>query len=187
MLRKFLAGAAIAALPVLALAGTASASASAAAPAVHSAAAAPPPCAVGTDTFTDNGVAGLEIKGGGAGADVTMVANGGNCFTAHFATGDAYIYENGSGNCLYASHGGAGPIVLSATCSTSDQFEQWVGTSAVDTSGNDGYLLQCTDAGCNPAGDDVMCAESGSAGADVTMQAQTGTPDRCVWTGPGVI
>lgn len=183
---KVTAGAAIAALPLLALASAGTASAAVTHPAVHAALAAPLPCAGGSDPITDNGEAGLNVEGHGSGSDITMQASG-NCFTAHFVSGSAYYYENGDGNCEYASNGGAGPITLSATCSSSDKFEQWVGTSAEDVSGQVGFLLQCTDAGCNPAGDDVMCAESGSAGADVTMQQQTGVPDRCLWTGPGAI
>jgi hypothetical protein len=187
MLRKLIAGVAIAALPVLALTGASAASASVTAPAAHSAVAAPPPCPGGEETITDNGFFGLQIEGHGSGNDITMVSSGGNCFHTIAGPGGSELFENGDGNCLYASNSGAGPITVSATCSTTDQFEQRDGTPTVDSSGNDGYLLQCTNSGCRSGSDYVMCAVGSGAGSDVTMQQQTGTPDRCVWAGPGGI
>jgi hypothetical protein len=147
----------------------------------------PDACANGTATITDNGIFGLQVEGHGSGNDVTMVSSGGNCFTALAGPGGSELFRNGDGNCLYASNSGHGPITVSATCSTTDTFEQWDGISTVDSSGNLGYLLQCTNSGCRASSDYVMCAQGTGAGSDVVMQQQTTEPDRCVWTGPGGI
>jgi hypothetical protein len=197
---------ALAALGLTAVTMTASAStASPAAPAAQVAQSAPnylanhanPVQEVAGDCaeITDNGGQGLSILSHGTDHDNVTVEDTGNCDVAIHPEvvpngtptgGTAYEYENQSGNCLYVDTNDE-YVITASGCSAGDGFEEWIGFTITDLSGNGGWNLMCTAAGnllCG-YGSTPICADGSTAGSDVSPFIPTYyTQDICVWTVP---
>lgn len=140
--RLLIVGAAVAAMPVLALATATTATAApgqpAAAVSAAGKAAAPPPCASGYAPITNYNIANDGIEGEGVNEPV-VVDPGGNCFKAvnHFTydSDNGYEYENGDGHCLWQD---AGTIEVGANdCTAGHTNEEFVSVS----DGGPGWLL----------------------------------------------
>ncbi len=145
--------------------------------------------------ITDNGGAGLSILSHGTDDIDVTVEPSGNCDIAvnpigTIDGGEAYEYENQSGNCLGVDLD-TDTITTSSGCSDGNGFETWIRFKETDVSGYSGYGLACiaNNSACDYDGntgyDNVICADGSTTGSNVSViETSSFTLDICVWSLP---